>query len=123
MLADMLSFRKLSMHTILNENLGLKKLCAKIVPKLLTQDQKLRRVLALTGKLTQTPNFLERKLVKTSDEYWLNALVREFLGQNLITTLYNSPYSPDLTSCDFFNSKIKNVNEGAALERQRHHKI
>jgi len=32
-----------TVHTILRENLGMKKLCVKIVPKLLSPDQKNRR--------------------------------------------------------------------------------
>lgn len=62
MLADMLSIGKSSVHTILTENVGLRKFYAKIVPKLLTPDQKLRRKECCIDweKSTRTPNFLER---------------------------------------------------------------
>jgi len=41
-IAEELGLGKLSIHTILTEHLEMKKVCAKIVPKLLTPEQKLR---------------------------------------------------------------------------------
>lgn len=59
MLVDMPNIGKPSVDTILNENLGLKNLCVKIILKLLTPDQKLRRKEPhWLENLTKTPNFL-----------------------------------------------------------------
>jgi hypothetical protein len=43
MIADGLQIRKTSVDSILTEDLEMRKVCAKIVPKLLTRKQKLRR--------------------------------------------------------------------------------
>jgi len=43
MIAEELGFGKSSVHTILMEHLEMKKVCTKIIPKLLTPEQKLRR--------------------------------------------------------------------------------
>jgi len=42
MIAEEIGLGKSSVHTILREHLDMKMVCAKIVPKLLTPDQKLR---------------------------------------------------------------------------------
>ena len=43
MITEEIGLGKLSVHMILTEHLEIKKVCAKIVPKLLTPEQKLRR--------------------------------------------------------------------------------
>jgi hypothetical protein len=43
MIADELQFGKTSVYLILTEDLEMRKICAKIVPKLLTPEQKLQR--------------------------------------------------------------------------------
>ena len=42
-LADMVGVSKSDLHRTLTENLGMRKLCAKWVPRLLTMEQKQRR--------------------------------------------------------------------------------
>ncbi|XP_025192145.1 uncharacterized protein LOC112592343 [Melanaphis sacchari] len=83
MLADTLSIGKSSVHTILTENLGLKKLCTKIIPKLLTPDQKLRRKECCIDwkNSALTPNFLER--VITGDESWFYEYNLELKTQSM----------------------------------------
>jgi len=53
---------KSAMHTILTELLEVKKVCAKIVPKLLTAEQKMRwKVCCVDWKISEESNvFLER---------------------------------------------------------------
>ena len=67
-----LNISKDSIHRILTEVLGLRKVCARYVPHKLTDDQKLLRI------------------------------QRFFLTKNHIFTINHSPYSPDLAPCDFY---------------------
>jgi len=71
MIAEELGLGKSSVHTILTEHLEMKKFCAKIVPKLLTPEQKLRRKECCVDWKTSEENdeFLER--VITGDESWI----------------------------------------------------
>ena len=71
MRAEELFWGKSSVYTILTENLDTKKVCAKIVPKLLTPEQKLRRKEFCTDWKTsdESDEFLER--VITGDESWI----------------------------------------------------
>jgi len=104
MLADTLSIGKSSVHTILTENLGLKKLCAKIVPKLLTPDQKLwRKECCIDWKNSAlTPNFLER--VITGDESWFYEYDLELKTQSME---WKSKNDPRTKKCRKSRSKIK----------------
>ena len=45
-IADRIGIDKMTLHTIVGENLVMRKICAKLVPKILTNDQKQRRVSA-----------------------------------------------------------------------------
>jgi len=71
MIVEELRLGKSSVHTILTENLDMKKVCAKIVPKLLTPEQKMRRKECCTDWKTseESDEFLER--VVTGDESWI----------------------------------------------------
>jgi len=71
MTAEELGLGKSSVHTILTEHLEMKKVCAKIVPKLLTPDQKLQRKECCVDWKTseESDQFLER--VITGDESWI----------------------------------------------------
>jgi len=66
-----LGLGKSSVHTILREHLDMKKVCTKIVLKLLTPEQKLRRKECCTDRKTseESDEFLER--VITGDESWI----------------------------------------------------
>jgi len=70
-IAEELGLGKLSIHTILTEHLDMKKVCAKIVPKLLTPEQKLRWKECCADWKTseESDEFLER--VITGDESWI----------------------------------------------------
>jgi len=71
MIAEELGLGKTSVHTILTEHLEMKKVCAKIVPKLLTPEQKLRwKECCVDWKTSEeSDEFLER--VITGDESWI----------------------------------------------------
>lgn len=71
MIADELHIPKTTVHEILTEILGKKKVCAKFVPHFLTPEQKEQRVNAsrdFVQMVTNNPNFL--KSIVTGDESW-----------------------------------------------------
>ena len=69
MIAEEIGLGKSSVHTILREHLNMKMVCAKIVPKLLTPDEKLRRKIFADWKTSdESDKFFER--VITGDEWW-----------------------------------------------------
>ena len=68
MIADQLNLSKSSLHNILREELKMRKLCAKIVPKVLSEEQKQRRVFCASDWLSQE-DLLDR--VITGDESWV----------------------------------------------------
>lgn len=70
MIADNLYLQKSSVHSILRNHLGLRKLCAKIVPQILTSDQKMKRIECCNQwkDFSQTSGFVER--IITGDESW-----------------------------------------------------
>ena len=65
MIADRIGIDKMTVHTIITEDLAMRKICAKLVPKVLTDDQKQRRVSAseirLAGSLHRV---VEKPLAK-----------------------------------------------------------
>ena len=69
MMAEELEMSKESVRTILVENLGMKKICARMVPKLLSDEQKSRRMEVceeILQHLEETQDFLSN--VITGDE-------------------------------------------------------
>jgi len=82
MIAEELGLGKSSVHSILTEHLDMIKVCAKIVPKLLTPDQKLRRKECCADWKTseESDEFLER--VITGDESWIYDYDIELKSQN-----------------------------------------
>jgi hypothetical protein len=72
-----------TVRQIVKEDLGMRKISAKMVPRILTHDQKQRR------------------------------LHISFLAKNSITKMDHPPYSPDLAPCDFWLfPKLKNALKG-----------
>jgi histone-lysine N-methyltransferase SETMAR len=71
MIADELQIGKTFVCSILMEDLEMRKFCAKIVPKLLTPEQKLQRKQCCIDwkALEERDGFLER--VITGDESWI----------------------------------------------------
>jgi len=62
MIAEKLGISKGSVQTILKKNLNMRKLCAKIVPKVLTDEQKQERVDCCNDWIesAQDPHFRQR---------------------------------------------------------------
>ena len=72
MIASELNLNHITVHQMLTEELGMKNLCAKIVPKNLTIEQKDNRkdvCLHLLERIQSDRNFL--KNVVTGDETWI----------------------------------------------------
>lgn len=72
MMADDLGLKRESVRTILLDELGMRKVCAKMVPKILSEDQKQRRVDFCKGMLEQIrddPDILGQ--IITGDETWV----------------------------------------------------
>ena len=72
MMAEELDLNRESIRTILVEDLQMRKVCAKMVPKLLSDDQKKHRVDVcrdLLKTIEEYPDFLRR--VITGDETWV----------------------------------------------------
>ena len=72
MIAEELSINKDTVWSIITENLEMRKLCAKMVPKLLAEDQKQQRVtikiLSSTSRTIQT--CLGESLLAMNRGYW-----------------------------------------------------
>jgi hypothetical protein len=71
MIADELQIGKTSVYWILTEDLEMIKICAKIVPKLLTPEQKLRRKQRCVDwkVLEERDAFLEKVITGDDDDY------------------------------------------------------
>ena len=72
MIAEELSINKDTIWSIITENLEMCKVCAKMVPKLLSEDQKQQRVTVcqdIIERLEDDPDLLRR--VITGDESWI----------------------------------------------------
>ncbi|XP_055307605.1 histone-lysine N-methyltransferase SETMAR-like, partial [Sitodiplosis mosellana] len=78
-IADILKISKGSVYTILHDHLGMRKLCSKWVPRLLTPEQKQNRVDDSESCLTifkRNPNEFLRRYV-TMDETWVHHFTPE----------------------------------------------
>ncbi|XP_035211493.1 uncharacterized protein LOC118185707 [Stegodyphus dumicola] len=71
LIADELGLSQTTLGSIATENLMMRKVCVKLVPKVLSVDQKKRRMTVcqeMIQRLNVDPNFLEK--VFTGDETW-----------------------------------------------------
>ena len=90
---------------IITEDLEMRKLCAKMVPKLLNNDQKDRRLQVcqdILERLQTEPNLLEK--VITEDESWIFEYNPETKQQSL---QWKSPGSPRPKKARQSKSKVK----------------
>jgi len=72
LIAEEVGLPKTEVHRIITEDLHMRKICAKLVPKNLSDEQKDNRVLVsreLLDRVTSEPDFLQR--VITKDETWV----------------------------------------------------
>ena len=105
MMAEELEMSKESVRTILVENLGMKKICARMVPKLLSDEQKSRRMRVCEEILQQlevNEDFLSN--VITGDESWIFQYDPETKRQS---RQWKSPSSPRPRKARMCKSKIK----------------
>ena len=105
MIADELEIKRGSVWKIIAEDLGMRKICAKMVPKLLDDDQKERRVEMYQNVLEhlQTePDLLQR--VITGDESWIFEYDLETKRQSL---RWKCPSSPKPNKARQSRFKIK----------------
>lgn len=105
MIADELSIGKDSVWKIITEELGKRKVCAKMVPKLLSEEQKQQRVQVCRDILEQLeaePGLLGR--VITGDETWVFEYDPETKRQSM---QWKSPTSPRPKKARMSKSKVK----------------
>ena len=105
MVADELSMNSERVWRIITEGLGMRKVCAKMVPRLLNDGQKENRVQVCQDILKQleiTPDLLSR--VVTSDESWIFKYDPLTKRQSLE---WKSASSPRPKKARLFKSKIK----------------
>ena len=105
MIADELEINRDSVWKIITEDLGMRKICAKMVPKLLDNDQKEWRMEVcqnILEHLQTEPDLLKR--VITGDESWIFEYDPETKHQNL---QWKCPSSPRLKKARQLRSKIK----------------
>ncbi|GFS80586.1 protein GVQW3 [Trichonephila clavipes] len=91
-IADTLHMSTFVVHRIVTEDLQMRKVCAKLVPKVLTQDQKELRVLRcqeLLDLIQNEPDFLNS--VVTGDESWMFEYDPESKRQNCEWHTKSSP--------------------------------
>jgi len=72
MIAEETALDKSAVHTILTDHLHMQKICAKLVPKTLSVEQKANRLEIcqdLMGRLKFEPHFLDKDI--TGDESWV----------------------------------------------------
>ena len=106
MIAEKLGISNGSIQTILKEDLDMRKLCAKIVPKVLTDEQKQGRVDCCNDWIesAQDPHFHER--VITGDEAWIYEYDPETKRQS---EEWKHPGSPCTKKVHKSRSKIKTM--------------
>uniref|UniRef100_A0A8C4WUG0 Mos1 transposase HTH domain-containing protein n=1 Tax=Eptatretus burgeri TaxID=7764 RepID=A0A8C4WUG0_EPTBU len=105
MIAEELSINKDTVWSIITENLEMRKVCAKMVPKLLSEYQKQQRVTAckdIIERLEDDPDLLGR--VITGDESWIFEYDPETKRQ---TRQWKSPLSPKPKKARMSKSKVK----------------
>jgi histone-lysine N-methyltransferase SETMAR len=105
MIAEMVHIDKETVRQILHDNLNMTKVCAKVVPRLLTPDQKenRKRICAeILEQIEANPNFLEN--VITCDETWIFQYDPETKRQSMH---WKTPSSPRLKKARQSKSKFK----------------
>lgn len=105
MIAEMVNIDKETARQILHDNLNMRKVCAKMVPRLLSPDQKENRKRICTDILKEienNPNFLER--VITCDETWIFQYDPETKKQSMH---WKTPGSPRIKKARQSKSKFK----------------
>ncbi|PNF14554.1 hypothetical protein B7P43_G14959 [Cryptotermes secundus] len=89
-----------SVHTILHEDLRMRKVSSRWVPRMLADDHKTARVAICLAMLTQKA---ARVLFHQDNApaHWAYA-TQQFLRENNLEVVSHAPYSPDLAPSDFW---------------------
>lgn len=106
-IADTLNMSTFAVHGIVTENLQMRKVCAKLVPKVLTEDQKELRVSRcqeLLDLIQNEPDFLNS--VVTGDESWMFEYDPESKRQS---SEWHSKSSPRPKKARMSKSRIKTM--------------
>ena len=105
MISGLSNLPKTTVHEIVSENSGMRKVCAKLVTKVLTDELTYRRVKMcqeLLHCVRDVPNFLEN--VITGDESWIFDYDPEIKRQS---SEWHNPGSPRLKKARMSKSKVK----------------
>ena len=105
MIAEELSINKDTVWSIITENLEMRKVCTKMVPKLLSEDQKQQRVTVyqdIIERLKSDPDLLGR--VIPGNESWIFEYNPETKRQS---RQWKSPASPRPKNARMSKSKVK----------------
>jgi len=106
-IAEDVGIDKMTVHDIIKNSLGMRKICAKLVPKLLTDEQKGRRVAVaseILDRLQTEPDFLDR--VITGDETWIFEYDPETKRQS---SEWHTPASPRPKKACMSKSRVKSM--------------
>ncbi|XP_025266745.1 protein GVQW3-like [Camponotus floridanus] len=106
-LAEVSGINRESIRQILHESLNMRKVCAKMVPKLLTAEQKELRMnicVDLLNNISADPGLLDR--VITCDESWFFTYDPETKRQSMH---WKSPSSPRQKKAKMSKSKFKTM--------------
>lgn len=107
MIADEVSVNKFTVHQIVTQDLMMRKVCAKLVPRVLTAEQKQRRVdvcREMLNELENNPDFLDN--VVTGDESWTFQYDPETKAQS---SEWHTPASPRPKKARMSKSRIKTM--------------
>ena len=104
-IASCTSISECSVQTIMKKRLDLRKVCARWVPHLLTEEQKTQR-LKCARELLKTYKGCNSRVTSnllTGDETWVHMFEPQRRVDNKQWKRFKpSTYSPDLSPCDFF---------------------
>lgn len=107
MIADEVSVNKFTVHQIVTQDLMMRKVCAKLVPRVLTAEQKQRRVdvcREMLNELENNPDFLDN--VVTGDESWTFQYDPETKAQS---SEWHTPESPRPKKARMSKSRVKTM--------------
>lgn len=105
MVAEKLGLDKMVVHKIISEDLGMRKICAKLVPKVLTEQQKENREAVakdLLERIEEDPQFFDN--VITGDESWFFEYDPETKRQSCE---WHTPQSPRQKKARMSKSRMK----------------
>ena len=107
LIAEMVNLNHETVHQLVTEDLMMRKVCAKLVPKVLSDDQRARRLAVseeMLARLQTEPNFLNS--VVTGDESWVYEYDPE---TKLQSAEWHTPTSPRPKKARMAKSRVKSM--------------